>query len=169
MLPTPFGISMKTWTGMCAVLVLTALVVTGCLGGENPTVPDPGNPALFVDYQRSGGVAGVNDRLVIFDNGVGLVSSGTATREIVFNQSTLEGISAVFEAAQFSKLEGNFTSLRGGTDLLQYSIRYQNRSINTEETAIPPSLEPVVQEMDRIVSSTLNNRQPDLHLPARGS
>jgi hypothetical protein len=168
-LPGTVGISMKTWTGICTVLVVTALVVTGCLGGKNPAVPDPGNPALFVDYQRSGGIAGVNDRLVIFDNGVGLVSSRTASREILFNQSDLEGISAVFEAAQFSALEGNFTSLRGGADLMQYSIRYQGRRVNTEDTAIPPSLEPVIQEMDRIVSTTLNNRQADLQLPALGS
>ena len=67
---------MRRWAGICAVLVVTAVVLTGCLGTKTLPVPDPAEPTLFVDYQRSGGIAGMNDRLVIFDNGVALVSAG---------------------------------------------------------------------------------------------
>ena len=106
-----------------------------------------------MDYQRSGGIAGVNDRLVIFDNGVTLVSSRTTSREILLNQSDLEQISTVFDAAQFPALEGNYTSRRGGADFMQYSISYQGKTVNTEDTAIPPALEPVIREMNRILST----------------
>lgn len=164
-IPVQVGISMRTWTGICMVLVVTALMLAGCIGGKTPAVTAPATPTLFVDYQRSGGIAGVNDRLVIFDNGVGLVSSRTTSREILFNQSELEHISAVFETGQFQALEGNFTSLRGGADLLQYSIRYQGKSVNTEDTAIPASLEPVIHEMDRILANKMNSGQGDLLLP----
>ena len=156
---------MRTWTGICAVLVVTAVVFTGCLGGKTPAVTDPANPTLFVDYQRTGGIAGVNDRLVIFDNGAGLVSSRTTSSEIQFNQSDLEQISSIFEAAQFKALEGNYTSLRGGADLIQYSVWYQGKTVITEDTAIPPSLEPVMNEMDRILDAGLNSGRADLLIP----
>jgi hypothetical protein len=155
----------RTWTGICAVLVVTAIVLTGCLGMKTPPVSRPATPDLFVDYQRTGGIAGMNDRLVIFDNGVTLVSSGTTSREILLNQSDLEHISAVFEAGQFSMLEGNYTARRGWADFLQYSISYRGKTVHTEDSAIPPSLEPVIKEMDRILSNGLNSRQTDFPVP----
>lgn len=160
--------TIKTWTGICAMLVVAAIVLAGCLGMKTPPVPEPATPTLFIDYQRTGGIAGVDDRLVIFDNGVTLVKSRTATREILLNQSDMEQLSAIFDAGQFAKLEGNYTSPRGGADLLQYSIRYRGKTVNTEDTAIPPSLEPVIRELDRIIQSNLNSGQADLSLPKIG-
>jgi len=164
-IPGPFGISLRRWTGITAVLVVTALVLAGCLGAKPLPVPNPVTPTLFVDYQRSGGIAGVNDRLVIFGNGAGLVSSRTTSREILLNQSDLEQISALFDEAQFRMLEGNYTSRRGGADFMQYSISYQGKTVNTEDTAIPASLEPVIKEMNRILSTGLSSGQADSPLP----
>lgn len=154
---------MRTGTCIGTMLLIAALVMTGCLGMKAPLVSRPAAPALFVDYQRAGGIAGVNDRLVIFDNGVTLVSNRTTGRETLLNQSDLEEISAVFDAAQFPMLEGNYS--RRGADLMQYSIRYQGRTVNTEDTAIPPPLEPVIEEMNRILSIGLDSRQTYLSLP----
>ena len=164
-IPGPVGISMWRWTGISAVLVVIAIVLSGCLGAKPMPAPNPANPTLFVDYQRTGGIAGVNDRLVIFDNGVGLVSSRTASREILLNQSDLKQISAIFEGGQFHALDGNFTSRYGGADLMQYSINYQGKTVITEDTAIPPPLEPVIKEMDRILSTGLNRDQSEFLFP----
>jgi hypothetical protein len=160
---------MSPWRGICVVLVVTALVLAGCLGMKTTAVPDPANPALFVDYQRTGGIAGVNDRLVIFDNGVALVSSRTTSREILLNQSDLEQLSDIFDAGQFAMLEGNYTSRRGGVDLMQYSITYRGKTVITEDTAVPPSLEPVITEMNRILGTGPGSGQADLLLPGIGS
>ena len=156
---------MRTWTCICAMLVVAMLVLTGCLGVKTPPVSRPAAPTLFVDYQRTGGIAGVNDRLVIFDNGITLVSSRTTSREFLLNQSDLEQISTIFDAAQFPILEGNYTSRSGGADLMQYSIRYQGRIVNTEDTAVPSPLEPVIKEMNRILSNGLNSGHAELPLP----
>jgi hypothetical protein len=156
---------MTIWTGICAVLVVTAVVLTGCLGVKTPPVSRPAAPTLFVDYQRTGGIAGINDRVVIFDNGITLVSSRATSREILLNQSNLEHLSAVFDDAGFSRLEGNYTSRRGGADFLQYSISYRGKTVNTEDTAIPPSLEPVIEEMNHILNTGLNSGQADSPLP----
>jgi hypothetical protein len=159
---------MRRWAGICALLVVTAAVLTGCLGTKTLPVPDPAEPTLFVDYQRTGGIAGLNDRLVIFDNGIALVSSRTTSREIQLNQSDLEQISTVFKAAQFTALEGNYTSPRGGADFMQYSISYKGKTVNTEDTAIPPVLEPVIKEMNRILSNGIISGQTVLSLPRFG-
>ena len=156
---------MRTWTGIYIILVVAALVLTGCLGLKTPPVSRPAAPTLFVDYQRTGGIAGVNDRVVIFDNGVTLVSSRTSSREILLNQSELEQISAVFDAGQFSMLEGNYTTSRGGADFLQYSISYRGKTVNTEDTAIPPSLEPVIKELNHILSTGLGSGQAGSPFP----
>jgi hypothetical protein len=160
---------MKTWAGIGVVLIVAALVVSGCFGVKTPPVSRPAAPTLFVDYQRSGGIAGLNDRLVIFDNGVTLVSSRTTSREIRLNQSDLDQISALFETAQFSTLEGNYTSRRGGADFMQYSISYKGKTVNTEDTAIPSSLEPVIREMDLIRSTGLSTGQAGFQLPSIAS
>jgi hypothetical protein len=159
----------RTWPGIGVVLVVAALILTGCLGVKAPAVSRPAAPALFVDYQRTGGIAGVNDRLVIFDNGVTLVSSRTTSREILLNQSDLEQISGVFKTAQFPMLEGNYTSRRGGADLMQYSITYQGRTVNTEDTAVPPTLEPVIADLNLILSTGLKSGQSGFQLPAIAS
>lgn len=160
---------MRTWTGLSALLVIAALVLAGCLGMKTPPVSLPAAPVLFVDYQRTGGIAGVNDRLVIFDNGVTLVSNRSTSREILLNKSDLEQISAVFDASQFPTLGGNYTSRRGGADFLQYSISYRGKTVRTEDTAIPPPLEPVIREMDRVLSSGMSSGQADVSLPDIGS
>lgn len=156
---------MRTGTGIFAVLIVTALAMTGCLGMKTLPVPRTPAPSLIVDYQRTGGIAGVSDRLVIFDNGVGLVSSRKLSREILLNQSDLDRISGIFDDTKFFGLEGNYTSRRGGADLMQYSISYRGRTVNTEDTAIPPAMEPVVMELNRILDDGLKSRQADLSLP----
>jgi len=160
---------MKKWTGIGILLLAAALLLTGCLGSKNLPAPTPATPTLFVDYQRTGGFAGVNDRLVIFDNGVALVSSRSTSREFSLTRSELENISSVFEAAQFHTLEGNYTSRRESADLLQYSITYRNKTVNTEDTAIPGALEQIIGELERIVTNGLNSGQAGIQLPGIAS
>ena len=56
---------------------------------------------VLVDYYRSGGIAGFNDRLVIFDNGIALVSSKTINSEVDLNQTDIDNIIILFNQAQF--------------------------------------------------------------------
>ena len=58
----------------CSIAILiTALACSGCIGAKTPPVSKPPAPAVFVDYYRTGGIAGLDDRLVIFDNGAAVV------------------------------------------------------------------------------------------------
>jgi hypothetical protein len=93
--------------------------------------------------------------MVIFTNGAGLLSGKNANLEISINRSELARIDEIFSTARFSQLEPSYTSRRGGADLIRYSITYKNMTVTTEDTAIPPSLEPVIEEMNRLLESNM--------------
>lgn len=134
------------------LLCLMLIVITGgCLGARvsppSPQVP----PAILVDYHRTGGIAGFNDRLVIFDNGAAVIS-GRTNRDTQLNRTDLARLAAIFTDAQFSSLEGNYTARHGSADLFHYAISYHGKTVNAEDSALPPSLQPVIDELNRILT-----------------
>ncbi len=141
---------MKKWLVICGLLILAVGMVSGCLGSKTPPLLRPSTPAVLVDYYRTGGFAGFNDRLVIFDNGIAVVSGKTVNREIELNQTDITRIVKIFSTSQFTNLEGNYSARHGTVDLIKYSIRYHNKTVNAEDTAIPPSLQPVIDELNRV-------------------
>jgi hypothetical protein len=142
--------------------MIAAVMSSGCLGSKTIPGSQPQSPAVLVDYYRTGGIAGFSDRLVIFDNGIALVSSKTFNREIDLNQTDIDRIITLFDQAQFPKLEGNYSARPGSVDLIKYTISYESVMVSTEDTAIPPSLKPVIAELNRIVGMGASNEQTSL-------
>lgn len=120
---------------------------------------------MLVDYHRTGGFAGFDDRLVIFDNGAGVLSSKTGSREILVNQTVLNAIASTFTTAQFSQLEANYTAAVGTADLLHYTISYHGKTVNTEESATPPDLLQVINLLDQIILES--ETSPPVTLPQK--
>ncbi len=121
----------------------------------------PTPPAVFVDYQRTGGIAGVDDRLVIFDNGVSVLSRKTVSTEITLNKSELERITGIFNDSQFYLLQGNYSARRGAADYFRYTISYHGKTVNAEDSAIPPSLQTLIDEMNRIINKADSSKRID--------
>ena len=136
------------------------MIIGGCLGTKIAPVTPANPPAILVDYHRTGGIAGLDDRLVIFDNGAAIVSSGHVNREITLNQTNINRITSVFTAAQFSQLEGNYTARRGSADLIHYTISYHSKTVNTEDSATPPQLQPVIDELNRVLKTSTSPERP---------
>ncbi|MFA5212674.1 MAG: hypothetical protein WC406_05035, partial [Methanoregula sp.] len=107
---------------------------------------------IFVDNQRTDVTAGQNAHLVIFDNGAAVISTRTASTEFSLNRTDLDRIIALFALAQYPALSTNYPASRPGADLTNYSISYQNMTITLQETAIPPVIQPVLDELNRIVA-----------------
>ncbi len=139
--------------------VIAVVMLSGCLGTKTLPVSRPLPPSIFVEYHRTGGSDGFDDRLVIFDNGVAVISGSTANREIKLNQTDLDKITGLFDQAQFPMLLGNYTARRGRADYIKYSISYHSKSVNAEDSAVPPSLQPVIDEMNRIVGMGFEQEQ----------
>ena len=154
----------RNGTVIFVVFLLVAVAAAGCLGVRTPPVTTPTPPGVMLDFRRVGGVAGLDDRLVIFDNGAAAFSSRTINRELLLNTTDLDQIAGLFSEGQYSMLEGNYTSPRGGTDLIHYSVTYNGKTVNTEDSAIPPSLQPIIDAMNRIISEMSTTDSANLQI-----
>ena len=152
------GMTIRKWIAVSIIVVLAVVAISGCLGVKTPPVSRPATPAIFVDYHRTGGIAGVDDRLVIFDNGVAVISRKTTSTEITLNQTDLERITGIFNEAQFFQFAGNYTARHGSADYFRYIISYHSKTVNADESAVPPSLQPVIDEMNRIINEASGER-----------
>ncbi|MDO9034729.1 MAG: hypothetical protein Q7U51_05950 [Methanoregula sp.] len=151
----------RKWIAAIIVVLLAAVAISGCIGVKTPSSSGPVPPAVFVDYKRTGGIAGLDDRLVIFDNGVAVISRKSVSTEIALNQSDLERITGIFNEAQFSMLQGNYTARVGAADYFRYTISYHSKTVIAEDSAIHPSLQPVIDELNRIISRADTDKQMD--------
>jgi hypothetical protein len=149
---------MKTWW-LCTVLIMVLVIGSGCLGPKTPPVSRPSVPAVLVDYYRTGGIAGFNDRLVIFDNGVAVVSGKTLNQEIEINKTDIDRIVLLFNQSRFSTLEQSYSARPGSADLIKYTISFQNKTVEAEDTVIPLALQPVIDELNRILTLASSVKQ----------
>lgn len=130
-----------------------AVLLSGCIGQKPQPDVVVTPPAVLVDYQRSGSIAALNTHLVIFDNGVGVISSRSVNMEINLSPNDLKRITVLFSNAQFSMLDTNYLAPHGGADLMSYTVMYHGKTVTVQDTAIPPSLQPALDELNRIVNS----------------
>jgi hypothetical protein len=159
----------KIRVAVCVLCILAASLFTGCLGAKTPPVARPAPPSIFVEYHRTGGSAALDDRLVIFDNGVTVISTKKDNYEIVLNQTDLDRIAALFSESQFSMLEHNYTARRTSPDFRKYTISYHSKTVNTEDSAVPHRIQPVIDELNRIVTMGTKADQhinPFAHIPS---
>lgn len=140
------------------LIIIVAVLLSGCIGQKTQTEPQPEPPAVLVDYQKTGGIGGLDAHLVIFDNGAGVVSSRSASTEIALSKMDIARITALFNEAQFSMLQANYPA-HTGMDLMTYSISYHGKTVTVQDTAIPPSLQPVLDELNRFVSGAGTQKQ----------
>jgi len=147
-------------------LIVLVLVGAGCLGTRVLPVNKTEPPSIVVDYHRSGGTAGLNDRLVIFDNGVAAISGRSTSTEISLNATDIALISVLFNESQFSQLQTNYPAPHESTDLMTYTISYQGKTVTAEDTDVPPSLGMIIEELNRILQSagTQKSAYPTLGL-----
>ncbi len=147
------GWIIKKWTMVSAcIIIVSAVFLSGCIGQKTQTETQPEPPAVLVTYERTGGIAGLNDRLVIFDNGAGVLTGRSGSIEISLNKLDIARINALFSEAQFSMLQPNYPSSHAHADLLTYSVSYHGKTVTVQDTAVPPSFLPVIDELNRIVS-----------------
>jgi hypothetical protein len=147
----------RNWIVIFVVFLLMFVAAAGCLGVRTPPLAKTTPPSIVLDYHRDGGIAGINDRLVIFDNGAAVFSSRTVNRELSLNQTDLDRITALFSEEQYSMLQGNYTVRHEGTDLIHYTITYRGKTVNTEDSAVPPSLQVIIDELNLMVSLVSKN------------
>ncbi len=127
------------------VIIALAIMAAGCVAYPEAVV--------LVDYQRTGGIGGFNDHLVIYSNGNATVSRTTGTVQFTMTSSEIRNLQGLFEAANFSSLNASYPAPSPGADYFQYSITYHGKTVTTEDTGVPDDLVPIINVLDQIIAT----------------
>jgi len=129
-------------------LMLVALYsVLGC-ATVNPQA------AALIEYRRSGGITGREDRLVVQSDGTVHLSRRAALTDFHLTPETLAQLRALLDSTDFRGLRAEYLPPRRGADLFEYVVIYQGRTVRAMDTAIPPELQPLIQ----LLSGLANRR-----------
>ena len=129
------------------IVLLLALGVMPLLGCERALTG-----GIVVEYERTGGFAGFQDRMIIWDDGkVTLNRKGMRTEFTVDTDTVMQLLDAL-KQTDFAKLSRQPTPKVQGADLFEYAITYRRITVRAVDTAIPTELGPVIEILNRIVA-----------------
>ena len=131
-----------------ALLALVAPSIAGCARMSSQAT-------AVIEYRRSGGIAGREDRLVVLSDGTVHLSRRGAVADYHIGADTLKQLRALLQRIDFRRMREEYLPPRRGADLIEYEVVYQDRRIRTMDTAVPPELQPLIQLL-----SGLANRSP---------
>ncbi len=131
---------------LAIVVMLLALPGIGC---TDDTASQ--ESSLLIEFQRSGGIRGSDDRLTIDDEGTATLTRDGATSAITIDGSVMNRLRQALREIEFDKLVVEDSPRRGG-DAYEYAITYQGSTVRAPETALPESLRPLVELLDGILN-----------------
>lgn len=133
---------------VAVILLFTAGCTSPSLGPETPYHP----PEIVVQYARSGGIAGFDDRLVIFDTGQAVYIRGQVAGEFTLSPDELRELSDLLAAADFPSLNTSYQAPAPGADYFQHTITYREKTVSAETGGIPDVLVPLLVMLDDLLS-----------------
>lgn len=132
---------------MIVMVLFSGCITRPPLNGEKPEVPD-----ILVEYKRTGGIAGFQDQMVVFENGQVVYSRKDNAGTFTVPAETLHRIRALLENADFPALAPHYPAASPGADYFFYSLTYREKTVTTETGGIPPRLEPVIMQLDALLA-----------------
>jgi hypothetical protein len=121
--------------------VAASLACAGCVDGDDSPV--------FIDYQRTGGIAGFDDHLTIYENLTAATTRRSMVRNFTITTAEKNSLDQLFGDAGFLSLAAEYPSPSPGADYFTYVITYRGHTVRTEDTGVPTKLEPVIQRLNR--------------------
>jgi heat shock protein HslJ len=110
-------------------------------------------PAPLITYSRTGGLAGVDDHLVLFANGSGTVTRTGISRPVRVPQPVMADLISHLTAADFPSLNNRYPAPVEGADYFTYTLASGGMTVVTEDTGVPAVLVPIINILDDIVTS----------------
>jgi hypothetical protein len=133
----------REWTLLViAVAMLTAGLV-GCVRASSSET--------LIEYRRSGGIAGLDDHLVIRKSGEAVLTRGSERYEFAVGDDTMDHLQTLFSEAEFSQLQKEYLPSRQGADQISYVVTYDGHTVKTMDGAVPSSLQPILEALNQIV------------------
>ncbi len=124
------------------ILVLLALGLAGC---------GPKGPSELVNYRRTGGIAGLDDRLTIDVDGNAQLSQRSGTTAFTIGPGPLKQMMLLFDRSGFAKLKPEYLPADKCCDLFDYRVTYKGQTVHTMDTAIPTGLQPILDVLNRFI------------------
>lgn len=131
---------------LAIVAMLLALPGIGCT--DDTALQES---SLLIEFQRSGGIRGTDDRLTIDSDGMATLTRDGATSTITIDRSVMDRLRRALREIEFDKLVVEDSPRRGG-DAYEYAITYRGRTVRALETALPRPLRPLVELLDGILN-----------------
>lgn len=145
---------------LSAGLVLLAWLLATCGAPGAPAAP--AGPAsadadVLVEYRRTGGIAGLNDHLIIrSDASATLQQKGQPDAAFTVDPQVLDDLKQTLEAADFDALAGVHEPGRAIPDAFHYTVVYTTdggrQTVEATDGAIPDDLAPVLDQLNTIIS-----------------
>ncbi len=132
-----------------ALVIVAILLVLPGIGCTDDTASQENS--LLIEFQRSGGIRGTDDRLTIDGDGTATLTRNGATSTITIDRSVMDRLRRALREIEFDKLVVEDSPRRGG-DAYEYAITYRNRTLRARETALPKPLRPLVELLDGILN-----------------
>jgi hypothetical protein len=107
----------------------------------------------WLEYQRSGGFLGLDDRLTIQANGEAELTRHGQVQAFALNADQLAELQANLDEASFSTLQANYMPTATGGDRIEYVVRVSGKSVKTADGAVPAALQPLLKVLNQIVES----------------
>jgi hypothetical protein len=128
------------------VCLVVAILFTGCAGKDQPNI--------LLDYQRTGGLIGLDDHLTIDMDGNAVLIRKNAQAEFTLDIKSLNRLETLFRDATFAGLKKSYLPSQPGADLIEYTITYNGYTVRTMDTAIPEILQPILDSLNQLVEKS---------------
>ena len=109
--------------------------------------------SAWLTYQRNGGFAGADDRLSIASDGAASLSHKGQIYSFTVAADQIQRIQQALDAADFAHLPTESLPDNMCCDLFEYRVTYMGRTVHAMDTAIPQSLQMVLDLLNEIVDS----------------
>jgi hypothetical protein len=132
--------------------VLAAAVAVGGATMHVASASEPQAAGILplVDFERTGGIAGVDERLVV--QPAGNFSKDTAGKhcEGTLTPQQVESLRAGLNRADIASLP---SAEAPGADFITYKVTHAGATVRTYEGGVPAKLQPVVKELAKLSST----------------
>ncbi|MBN1194839.1 MAG: hypothetical protein JXA08_05775 [Methanomicrobiaceae archaeon] len=126
-------------------VILVPFIAAGCTSaGDSP---------VLVEYQRTGGIAGFDDRVVVYENGTVAVTSLGDVSVFTIQPESIARVRAAVESEAFLSLEPEYTPSVPGADRFTYEVTAGGKTVRAQDGAVPEALAKLVGELNEIIAT----------------
>ena len=126
------------------IIIVLAGILMGC-------AKNPANP--LIEYQRSGGIAGFDDRLVIEGTGKATLTRQDEEVSFMVSADEIKAIEDALAAVKFSQLDEEYLPGQPGADLFDYWLTYDGHAVRMVDTAVPDGMLPVLDMLNQLIEA----------------